>query len=410
MLLSFFGDKHENKHLLKRTRRVKNQGLGILYGDILINSLLLMDDIAVCSHCPVEMQSMLSVIYSFSLKWHLKFSKKKSKILIINETEDTQNLEWQLGTMTIERCSEHTYLGEIIPYDLKEKEKKVETALQTTMSPSTEPVLNRIIMNVITKVYETCIIPIIIYGAETWTPTNSELEYSKKIQNKLIRQLLKVPTTTLLPSLVGELGFYCLTQKINYHQMIYLWKIYNMNNNRLVRKVINVQKEHFQNDGYCRINYVEGKIMQIYFEDTNVPIPNNYTKTKWKKLVKQRITDISNKKFLHESNIRSKMTMIIQHKQKIKKEPYMQLTREHASTIFKIRTRMLDIKNNFRNKYNSSLTSRLCKTCMETQTHILEECDSLDIIRKQHGLDKQPIERVAFVTVQWTFYAKYQNM
>ena len=103
-----------------------------------------------------------------------------------------------------------------------------------------------------------------------------------------------------------------------------------MNNNRSVRKVINVQKEHFQNDGYCWINYVEGKIMQIYLEDTNIPIPNNYTKTQWKKLVKQRITDISNKKFLHESNKRSKMTMIIQHKQKIKKEPYMQLTREHA--------------------------------------------------------------------------------
>ena len=83
--------------------------------------------------------------------------------------------------------------------------------------------------------------------------------------------------------------------------------------------------------------------------------------------------------------------MIIQHKQKIKKEPYMQLTREHASTIFKIRTRMLDIKNNFRkNKYNSSLTCRSCKACMETQTHILEECNSLDIIRKQHGLDNNP--------------------
>ena len=74
----------------------------------------------------------------------------------------------------------------------------------------------------------------------------------------------------------------------------------------------------------------------------------------------------------------------------------MQLTREHASTIFKIRTRMLDTKNNFRNQYNSSLTCRLCKTCIETQTHILEECNSLNIIRKQHGLDKQPIESIAF--------------
>ena len=74
----------------------------------------------------------------------------------------------------------------------------------------------------------------------------------------------------------------------------------------------------------------------------------------------------------------------------------MELTREYVSTVVKIRTRMLDIKNNFRNKYNSSLTCRLCKTCIETQTYILEECNSLDIIRKQHGLDNQPIERITF--------------
>ena len=120
---------------------LKNQGLGILYGDILINSLLSMDDIAVCSDCPVEMQSILSVIYSFSLKWHLKFSKKKSKILIINETEDTQNLEWQLGAMTIERCSEYTYLGEIISNDgmlIKKLEREGEKS-RSRPSNNTEP-------------------------------------------------------------------------------------------------------------------------------------------------------------------------------------------------------------------------------------------------------------------------------
>ena len=90
--------------------------------------------------------------------------------------------------MTIERCIEYTYLGEIISNDgtliknLKEKEKKAEASLQTTLCLSTEPVLNRINVNVITKVYETCIIPIITYGAEIWTPTNSELEYLEKFK------------------------------------------------------------------------------------------------------------------------------------------------------------------------------------------------------------------------------------
>ena len=67
-----------SKLIDEMNEELKNQGLGIFYGDILINSSLLMDDIAVCFHCPAEMQmqSILFVIYSLSLKWHLKFSKK----------------------------------------------------------------------------------------------------------------------------------------------------------------------------------------------------------------------------------------------------------------------------------------------------------------------------------------------
>ncbi len=57
-----------------------------------------------------------------------------------------------------------------------------------------------------------------------------------------------------------------------------------------------------------------------------------------------------------------------------KRPKYMnKLTRREASTIFKARTRMLDVKNNFKGKYRD----RKCRKCNcdnETQEHILQEC------------------------------------
>ena len=53
-----------------------------------------------------------------------------------------------------------------------------------------------------------------------------------------------------------------------------------------------------------------------------------------------------------------------------------QLNRFQVSTIFKARTRMLDIKNNFRGKYNN-LTCRGCGEVNETQEHVLNECKSI---------------------------------
>ena len=57
---------------------------------------------------------------------------------------------------------------------------------------------------------------------------------------------------------------------------------------------------------------------------------------------------------------------------------------------------MLEIKDNFKNKYKSSLNCRLCKNCTETQICIPDQYSSLDVIRKQHGFNKQPIHNKVF--------------
>lgn len=52
------------------------------------------------------------------------------------------------------------------------------------------------------------------------------------------------------------------------------------------------------------------------------------------------------------------------------------LSRNQVSYIFKARTRMLQVKANYKNG-NKELKCRLCKEKEETQTHILEECVKL---------------------------------
>ena len=49
------------------------------------------------------------------------------------------------------------------------------------------------------------------------------------------------------------------------------------------------------------------------------------------------------------------------------------LDRKTASTIFKTRTRMIDVKANYKNKYKDQIC-RLCKKENETQQHVLTEC------------------------------------
>ncbi len=52
------------------------------------------------------------------------------------------------------------------------------------------------------------------------------------------------------------------------------------------------------------------------------------------------------------------------------------LTKNQASIIFQQRTRMLKVKNNYKNGQNN-LLCRMCTTTGETQQHIREECQGL---------------------------------
>ena len=53
-----------------------------------------------------------------------------------------------------------------------------------------------------------------------------------------------------------------------------------------------------------------------------------------------------------------------------------ELKRIEASTIFKARTRMLDVKNNFRGKYKDT-KCRKCTETIKSQEHVLETCTGI---------------------------------
>jgi len=91
------------------------------------------------------------------------------------------------------------------------------------------------------------------------------------------------------------------------------------------------------------------------------------TKTYFKKKIEQENKDKSKMKYLMEGR-KGEWTPG-------KREWYMaNLTRKQASAIFKARTRMLDVKENFKNKYPGTQGCRMCNEEPETQKHILEDC------------------------------------
>ena len=101
---------------------------------------------------------------------------------------------------------------------------------------------------------------------------------------------------------------------------------------------------------------------------------------------KKNIKIATQKKFKEEIDKRGREKSKVQHliegrkSWKVGGRPkYMNnLNRQETSIIFKARTRMLDVKNNFRGKQEKSdILCRSCGKMPETQKHVLEECKTI---------------------------------
>ena len=93
------------------------------------------------------------------------------------------------------------------------------------------------------------------------------------------------------------------------------------------------------------------------------------SKNKSKKLLQEKLLQLNNEYCTKKSINLSKLTTLNKYKKEPKREQYIKsLTRSDASIIFKLRTRTLNLKNNFRNTkknqiyYGQDATKKLTTT------------------------------------------------
>ena len=99
---------------------------------------------------------------------------------------------------------------------------------------------------------------------------------------------------------------------------------------------------------------------------------NNKVKIKANQTLKETLEKSANEKSKMQYYLEGKKEWKIGQRAKYINE----LTRNKVSIIFRARTRMLQVKGNYKNGYKD-LKCRACKKEIETQQHILEECQEI---------------------------------
>ena len=89
------------------------------------------------------------------------------------------------------------------------------------------------------KLYETCLMPALLYGLEAWGKIDKdEMNEIEKIQGRALKRIFNVPISTSYIGLIMETGTWPANQRIQYSIMMLYHNIMNSYHKRVARKII----------------------------------------------------------------------------------------------------------------------------------------------------------------------------
>ena len=292
--------------------------------------------------------------------------------MIVNESKVTSEVEnvFHVGKLWLQKTDKYKYLGLVINSDgnlrdhISEVRGKAEAAYQTILSLCQNYLFKGIMLETIWELFQTCIQPIITYGLEAWDITQKELKEFEKVQEHLIKRILLTPIQTPTEAIYYETGLMSIKSLVQRNKVL-MGERLKRNKIGIVDKVIRINGNnswHSKYENQCE-----------KFRIPNQPRKKSTIKYTLRKGMKRQFKE----ELDHTSRNKSKVKHMKNRTENydIMRKPYLnKMNRKQASLIFKARTRMIEVKHNFRNKYVNNMDCRKCFIHEETQDHILNEC------------------------------------
>ena len=171
-------------------RRLNWENKGVKIDGEFLSNLRFADDIFLCTERPQELQQMLQELSDESRQMGLKMNITKTKVMVVDNTPINVN------NVLIENVPGYVYLGQ--HYSLKEKnqDKEIQRRIMAgwaAYAKHRDIFKSNLAICLKRQVYNSCVLPAMTYGAETWTLTKqAQNKLAAAAQTKMERSMLNI--------------------------------------------------------------------------------------------------------------------------------------------------------------------------------------------------------------------------
>ena len=326
---------------------------------------------------------MLDKVYTWSRKWRIKFNAKKSNIMHIrNPHTPKSTFNFKLGPTSLIIVQQYKYLGVIV-----NEYVDLDVTAQV-LSDSANRALGAIINKyksinglgyfTYTKLYQSCVCPILDYASEVWGV--KKFPKIDSIQNKAMRIFLGVHKFAANAAISGDMGWISSStrRKIN---IVRFWnRLTNMSDSRLPKIIFSWDKSCKGQTWTSHLKKVLNEIKQVHVIESMSPVSIDLCKTEFFQVQCNDWKDELSKK--------PKLRTYITFKQTLETEPYIKsfMNRKHRSYLSQYRCGILPLEIETGRWINKPLENRICQLCnngcIEDEKHIIFECSFYENIRR----------------------------
>lgn len=291
-------------------------------------------------------------------KKKMTYGLKKTKYMVVNtgkEPEEAINEGVHEGV--VEKVDEYKYVGLWLNEDgnlmlhLKRSMEKLPGKIQQIKNISSKHNIGPDYMRVRLKLYETCVVPSLLFNLEGWGHiSNDEMKKLEHQQAFSLTKLLEIPISTPYWGLLSEIGIWSMEFRIKYRRlMMYQNIILKSKDNRIAKRIIEDQIKTME--PHTLYETIKDTCSELRINIHNIPsIMKSELKSQAKDRIKGKMAQYIRRKCADMKKLRFLETDCLRRQRYVTDS-------DTCKTIMKIRLNMMEVAGQLQTKqqrYNLS--------------------------------------------------------
>ena len=350
------------------------EGLFLYKSCVYVPPLGMIDDIVSFALSGLDAIKTNAIVNAKIESKKLEFGPTKCYNIHIGENEDTIAKAHE-NIMKVKDYE--TYLGDIICKS-GSNEKNIENRRNQGLGAISEisSMLDRVSLghfhfDIALILRDSILISKLVFNSEIWyNLTDQQLVKLEQIDEMYFRQVFNVAKSTPREGLYLECGSLPIRFIVKIRRIMYYWHLVNRDSDELILKFYTAQSLDPSKGDWALQAMKDMKDINLHLDEEKI---KTMSKERFKNIVKQKVEKMGIMYLEKLKNSHSKTEFLSM--KKFSPQEYLKsksLNISEVQNLFKLRNKMIDVKENFKSSSTNSMWCRVCYLFRETQHHLLD--------------------------------------